>query len=477
MKATLLKFCLGMFLCMSSYAQTTFAPIENIDPNTGEQPYEIETGDLDGDGDLDLVMATNTNPSNENNTIRWYSNGGSGNFSIEGDISTTIRWVDGLEIADIDGQFGLDIIASSTNQNKVVYFLSDGSGGFGAETPIDSALAAPGEVKAGDINLDGDMDIIVPSFSEFRTVWYAGDGTGGFSAAQNVQIDGGGVDTPYFIDVADYDGDTDIDVLVGIFKFPGPQRIEIYYNQYIESGSTAVSWIKDTQSVDAGVTRMFDISFADVNNDSQLDVISSDVTTGDVIWYNKIKNGTSTPTIISNSTIISNPAAARVIDIDGDALNDVIVTDFGSADDAIIWFKGNSNASPDATPTTIVDNNFQIVDIAIGDFDGNIDNDIATVGYFSDSVDWLDNELNTLSLSGNDPLEGLQIYPNPAKDVINIKTNSPDNLRFSVVDVVGKEIINDEVYSEKSLDISALESGMYIIKFEASETTFKFIKE
>ena len=221
MKATLLKFCLGMFLCMSSYAQTTFAPIENIDPNTGEQPYEIETGDLDGDGDLDLVMATNTNPSNVNNTIRWYSNGGSGNFAIEGDISTTIRWVDGLEIADIDGQFCLDIIASSTNQTKVVYFLSDGSGGFGAETPIDSALAAPGEVKAGDINLDGDMDIIVPSFSEFRTVWYAGDGTGGFSAAQNVQIDGGGVDTPYFIDVADYDGDTDIDVLVGIFKIPG----------------------------------------------------------------------------------------------------------------------------------------------------------------------------------------------------------------------------------------------------------------
>ncbi|MBR9845594.1 MAG: VCBS repeat-containing protein, partial [Algicola sp.] len=260
MKKTLLNLSLFLIASFSVFCQTTFAPVVNIDPNTGNEPYEIESGDLDGDGTIDLVMAT-FDAAGSADIVKWYKNDGSGNFTIQPTISSTITFIDGLEVADIDGQFGLDIIVTSQNQNKVVYFLSDGVGGFGAETSIDASILAPGEVKAGDINLDGNMDIVVPSFSEFKTVWYAGDGTGGFSAEQTIQIDGGGVDTPYFVDIADFDGDTDLDVLIGIFTFPAPQSIEIYYNQYIESGSTAVSWIKDTQTVDNTLARIINIEF------------------------------------------------------------------------------------------------------------------------------------------------------------------------------------------------------------------------
>jgi hypothetical protein len=474
MKTTLLKLFICLLFSVPVCGQTTFAPLVNIDPDTGDEAYEIESGDLDGDGTIDLVMAT-FDAMGSIDFIKWYKNDGSGNFTIQPTISSSITFIDGLEVANIDGQFGEDIIVSSQNQNKVVYFLSDGSGGFGPETSIDNALFAPGEVKAGDIDLDGNIDIIVPSFSEFKTVWYAGDGTGGFSAEQTIQIDTGGADTPYFVDIADYDGDTDLDVVIGIYKFPAPQRIEIYYNQYIESGSTAVSWIIDTQTVDNTLSRINNIIFGDVNNDGQLDVVSTDIVSGDVTWYDKVKNGTSTPNTISDASIITNPALAFVSDIDGDNLNDVIVTDFGAADNAIIWFKGNSLTGPDTTPTTIADNNFQIVDIAVADFDNDTDNDIATVGNFSDTVDWIENELESLS-TNEFTLEELKIYPNPVQNILHIKTERSDISELTIFDVVGKEIMHASLEASNSLDVSNLETGMYIIKFNQFESSYKFIK-
>lgn len=475
MKTTLRKFFIFIVFSSTTYAQTVFAPLEVIDSNTGNEPFEIESGDLDGDGTIDLAMAT-FDAAGSLDFIKWYKNDGSGNFTIQPTISSSITFIDGLEIADIDGQFGDDIIVSSQNQNKVVYFLSDGSGGFGLETVIDNMLFAPGEVKAGDINLDGNIDIIVPSFSEFKTVWYEGNGSGGFTSEQIIQIDAGGIDTSYYIDVADYDGDSDLDVLVGIFKFPAPQRIEIYYNQYIESGTSTVSWIKDTQTVDNSLSRINDIGFADVNNDGQLDVISTDFTSGDVTWYNKVKNGTSTPSIISNASIISNPALARVADIDGDALNDVIVTDFGSADDAIIWFKGNSNASPDSTPTTIIDINMQMQDITIADFDGDTDNDIAVVGNFNDSVNWFENILETLSIE-EFTNEKLSIFPNPVKNVLTQKGKAIEFTSIEIYDTLGRLVSTFPVSNTSSIDVSNLNSGVYFIKPVNSMISLKFIKE
>lgn len=401
---SLLALCFSIIVV----SQTTFEPLQNIDPDTGEEPYEIEAGDLDNDGDIDLVMATNSNPVNITNVIKWYSNDGAGNFTIEATISTNVQWVDGLEVADIDGQFGLDIIATSASQGKLVYFLSDGMGGFGTETVIDNTLTGgPGEVVAGDINMDGNTDIAVVVYGN-KTAWYSGDGAGNFTAEADVES---GTNNPFYMDMADYDGDTDLDIVVGFFT---GQSIEVYYNQYIESGSTAVSWVKDTETVDSGDAFILHVEFADVNNDGQMDIVKVDNggAGGDVDWYEKDKDMPATVHNISNASIIDRPGEVVVVDIDGDNLNDVVLTDFGASDDAIIWFKGASNANPSATPTTITDNNFQMQALAIADLDGDNDNDIASVGNFNDTVFWLENELITLST--NEFEEGaIHMFPNP----------------------------------------------------------------
>ncbi|MGV6832516.1 MAG: T9SS type A sorting domain-containing protein [bacterium] len=468
-----ITFLLSLLMaCAFLSAQTTWKTSVNIDPDIGDEGYEIASGDLDGDGDLDVAIATyffnGGTPTQD--YIIWYSNDGDGNFTEETEVSTSILWVDGLTIADIDGINGDDIVATSLSQGKLVYFPSDGMGGFGAEVVIDNTLTDPGEVIAGDINLDGTIDIATVVYTDNKTVWYSNDGSGSFTA--ETDIENGSTDGPYYMDMVDYDGDTDLDVVVGFFN---TGAIEIYYNQYIESGTMTVSWVKDTQTVDSsGSTFLFNVDFADVNNDGQQDVIKVDFSGGEVVWFDKIKNGASTASTVSPSSIIGNPAKALVVDVDNDNINDVVVTDGGTVDDAIIWYKGNSNAAPASTESLVADNNFIIYDIVAEDFDDDGDNDIISVGNASDTVDYYENEAIDLNISDFNTTQ-LSIYPNPARDVVNF--NGLDtNTTIEVIDILGQRVMQTTVSDQQSLDISALNVGMYFLKLD-EQTVFKLIKE
>lgn len=471
MKRTILNLiCLTVF--SNFMCAQPFATVQNIDPNTGDEPYEFASGDLDGDGDIDLVMATyfynGGTPATDN--IKWYKNDGSGNFTIETTVSSTVQWVDGLTVADVDGQYGLDIIATSSNEG-LTYYLSNAAGGFDSAVTIDATLVGPGQVVAGDINLDGNMDIATIAFNENKTAWYSGDGTGNFTAQPDIE-NGTGNGTLY-VDLADFDGDSDLDAVVTYFN---TQSIEIYYNQYIESGSTVVSWIKDTVTVDSGNSYLFDVEFADVNNDGVMDVIAVDNVSGVVEWFSKIKNGASTANAISDDSIIDRPAVVVVADINNDGLNDVILTDGGASDDAIIFFEGASSASPSTTPTLIADNNFQMYDFTVDDYDADGDMDIASLGYFSDTVFWYENEMVTLGTSEFDT-ESLIIHPNPATNQLTFSGNFNETLEIAVFNALGQTVLFNKISAGNQLDISELSTGIYVIKDMNSDLTRKFIKQ
>ena len=473
MKKTLLTLLIFTGFSNLNFAQAWI--LSNVDNNTGQEPYEIASGDIDGDGDIDLVMATydyNGGTPNQD-FIKCYLNDGSGNFPIEITVSSTILWVDGLILADINEDGASDIIATSANQNKLVYYLSstsmDGTYSY-TEVSVDGAIAWPGNVVAGDINGDNHIDLVVASYDNNRTQWYSGDGLGSFVA--ETDIENGTTDGSYYIDVADFEGDGDLDVLVG---FANSQTVEIYYNQYDGSDPSTVAWIKDTQTVHSGYSFLFVVGFADANNDGNMDVVTLDNSSGNVEWFNKIKNGASTANTISNSTIIARPGAFAVTDIDEDGLNDVILTDGAVSDDAIIWFKGAANSSPSATESLIINNNYQMYDITTADFDGDLDIDIAAIGNFSDTVDWIENRLNVLGV--NDfQLKSISIYPNPTNDVLNITGYDGASLDVTIYDSMGKLIMNETLNMSETLNVSALSSGIYTIKIN-NDLTSKFVKK
>ena len=220
MKKTLLVL---LALCISAltFAQTTFAAIQNIDPNTGTDPTYVVSGDLDGDTDIDIAIGTYYYAAGQTQDyIKWYQNDGSGNFTLQTSVSESIIWVAGMIIADVDAlnSNGNDIIANITVGNKLVYYPNNGAGGFGSEVVISSTINGPGQVVSGDINKDGKLDLATVSYTDNETIWFLGDGIGGFIEQTSSPIQSGGTGGPFYIDIADFDNDTDLDVLVGFYN-------------------------------------------------------------------------------------------------------------------------------------------------------------------------------------------------------------------------------------------------------------------
>ena len=75
----------------------------------------------------------------------------------------------------------------------------------------------------------------------------------------------------------------------------------------------------------------------------------------------------------------------------------------------------------------------------------------------------------------------LAIYPNPVKDVLNVKTETMNFESFQIYDVKGR-VVKDVIVNQNSsqLNVADLESGVYMIKIvtdQGSSTTKKFIKQ
>jgi hypothetical protein len=83
-----------------------------------------------------------------------------------------------------------------------------------------------------------------------------------------------------------------------------------------------------------------------------------------------------------------------------------------------------------------------------------------------------------LSSNSFSQIDGLKMYPNPAKNNLFIETALNSDINVSVIDVLGKEVINSKV-SNNAVNISGLTPGIYIVKIteEGKTSTKKLIIE
>lgn len=463
MKKTLLTCLLMLFISISGYTQITFN-LHSIN-STGANPYVMDSGHLNADAYPDIVVGTLTG-----GTVEIYINNGDGTFATP--IIISLSQVNGIHIADLDDMNGNDILASSFDGDKLVWYANNGDGTFGTEQNISTSVDGPGTIVTGKIDAGDTIDIALVVYGgdgdTDRVIWFANDGLPW--TEQDIVPAAAGMG-PGDLDIADFDGDTDLDIVVA--NTDG-KNVELYYNNLFGSGT--VSFTKDANSVSTGNIYLFDISFGDVNDDMAMDILKVDLDDpGEIAWYKKEMAGTFTETIVTSSHIY--PSTAFVVDLNDDTYNDVVAVDGLNQNDDAFWFE-STNIGTLGSETLITDNQAhnQIYNFTINDFDNDGDLDLATIGYQDHTLKWLENDLIVLGIDDNS-INQISIYPNPTSDKLHFKGPFTQDFNVSVFDVLGKKVKNATLKTNNPLDVSQLHNGIYFIRFEDYNTTFKFIKE
>ena len=232
-------------------------------------------GDIDADGDLDGLIATSGEPNRLFRNIGDQPHG-KGRFvavpttGFESLVNASFDAVFG----DLDGNGTLDLaVANRLAQNDL--FFGNGNGTF-VHDPT-SAFAGPTnssrDLVLSDLDLDGDLDIVVANSNYEDNAVYVNQGgaqgglPGDFAllTADPIVSDGG---FSFGLAVADLDADGRPDVAVA-------NRLDtvnfLYRN--LSSGSLVAFQRVLGTVLDGDLQRSYDVAFADVDGDGDIDVL------------------------------------------------------------------------------------------------------------------------------------------------------------------------------------------------------------
>ncbi len=233
-------------------------------------------------------------------------------------------------------------------------------------------------IEAGDLDGDGDADLVTAAETLGDLVAWYNDGASppGFTARV---IDGEypGVAGIAIADIND-DGHLDVVATTGVVA----SRISCY----LGDGAAEPTWTRS--DLETAWSEGWEIATGDVDGDGRLDVLGTNLTQGDVVWW---RNDGAQPIGWTRRVIDASFAGAHSVragDIDGDGRADIVAT--GTPANQIAWWR-NEGGDPIAwTRRTLASAFFGGRSVRLGDIDGDGDLDVVG-GNFDARVAWWSN--------------------------------------------------------------------------------------
>ena len=83
-------------------------------------------------------------------------------------------------------------------------------------------------------------------------------------------------------------------------------------------------------------------------------------------------------------------------------------------------------------------------------------------------------DVTTSSIETYDENARIFIYPNPTSDKLNMASETEQQVLVSIFSLSGQKLMQQQMSTSESIDVSSLAKGIYIIKI--NETSYKFSK-
>ncbi|HNI43076.1 MAG TPA: FG-GAP-like repeat-containing protein [Chitinophagales bacterium] len=429
---------------------------EHIISLTAQGARCVYTADLNNDGFHDILSA-----SENDNKIAWYRNNRDRTFSPEIIINTAAQSAQAVKAADIDNDGWIDVVSVSSEDNTVSWYRNHADETFGSEQVISTQVSGAIDVAVGDINKDGWQDIVAVGATYNWLSWFKNNGNGTWTSVSLFNNLVGAK----AVELQDVNNDGWLDIAL-IDRAAG--KLLLY--QSAENATEWNIWLTDDQ------ISPNDVHIAEVNAIEPNKEILSCKSNNNVVeahfWL------ASNIEIIAQNVIT--PSAIYSADINQDSDNDIIVCSYTA--DAVYWVDNYYNHDRSQWNKHIITTNaLGATSVYAADLDNDGDQDILSASLLDDKIAWYENKRSDFpvgikpSTLPNAAANTLHLYPNPTHDQVVVE--SPQNegkpYTLSLYSIEGRLLWQSSsiTHSLATVDMGTYPSGMYLLQWQGEQQT------